>query len=376
MPVRVLHVVEAIGGGVARHVTDVVRYADGFEHEVALPVQRVGWTTDLEAEAAMRAAGAVVHRVEMRRLPAHPTNARAWLELRQLVRDRAPSIVHGHAAVGGALARLVSSPTPIRRIYTPHAIFPRWAALKTERMLGRRTHHLIAVSESERELAIRLRLVPADRIELIPNGITVEPPARSSRDLRGILDLRSDVPLVGFVGRLGPQKAPEVFVEACRRTAEHLPDVHFVLVGDGPLRQMVRRRVEESKIGHRLHLMAHVPAMEELMGQLDVAVLTSRYEGLPYVLIEAMRAGVPIVATDVIGNRDAVEHGVTGLLARPDDPDSISDAVRRLLTSPSTAAQFGRAGQARVRQYFDVRRMAQMLGELYQRSAAHVSGPA
>jgi glycosyltransferase involved in cell wall biosynthesis len=370
----VLHVVEAIVGGLARHVTDVVTFTEGVRHEVAMPRRRPGWPTDYGAEVAMREAGAVIHRVEMRRLPVHPVNSRAFIQLSGLIRARRPDVVHGHSAVGGALGRVAGSWVPAARVYTPNGVLTTRTAVGMERMLGRRTDQLIAVSESEAELVVRLKLVSPDRVTVIHNGVDLRSDKTSSaRDLRAEVGLSPDAPLVGFVGRLGHQKAPEIFVQACRVINARRPDIHFLIIGTGPLEASVAEAVARSGLGDRWHHLTSMPGIGRMMGQLDVLALPSRYEGLPYVALEAMREGTPVVATDVVGSRDVVADGSTGLLVPPEDPTALAAAVCRVMDDPGLRSALSHGGRAAAHSRFDVRQQAAAHLTLYRRLASQVS---
>lgn len=363
----VLHVVEALEAGVARHVVDVVRNTNGATHEVALPSKRVGWETDERAAAALVDAGARLHVVEMRRSPPRPENIRALLQLARLVRRLRPSVVHGHSSIGGALGRLASWGTPARRVYTPNGVNTSKPIVAVERRLGRLTDVLIAVSESEAAVVSRLGLVAPDRLQVVVNGIDVALPPPAP-DLRAQLGLSPDVPLVGSIGRLVPQKAPEEFVRACATVAVERPDTHFVHVGTGPLAGALDAAIAAHSLEHRFHALGPVAGAACLVGQLDVFVLTSRFEGCPYSALEAMRAGIPVVLTDVAGNRDVIEHGASGLLAP--DAAGVARAVTGLLADAAARRKIGEAGRERLRQRFDVRQMGEALSDLYTRLAA------
>src|SRR3954468_23088596 len=145
----VMHVLEALEGGTARHIVDVVRSVDGIEHHVAIPSIRVGGVTDHQAAERLRDAGATVHVVEMRRSPATVTNARAVATLRRIVLDTRAHIVHGHSSIGGVLARIVATATRRPCVYTPNGVATARTAILAERLLARRTARVIAVSTSE-----------------------------------------------------------------------------------------------------------------------------------------------------------------------------------------------------------------------------------
>jgi glycosyltransferase involved in cell wall biosynthesis len=365
MSIRVLHVVEAIEGGLARHVAQVVHHVPA-EHHVALPSQRIGGFTDSTAVATMVAAGAHLHLTAMRRSPANVRNAAAIARVRGLIRTLRPDVVHGHSSIGGAAARLAAVGTGIPRVYTPNGLLTSPGALAIERRLGRLTEAFVAVSESEAEFAERRRLAPPNRILVIPNGIELDDPGPPVIDLRARLGIDVCTPLVGTVSRLAHQKAPEVFVRACGRLAPAFPDTRFVLVGEGPLARLVAAEIAQTGLDGRMLHLRGVHGAPTLMGQFDVFVLASRYEGGPYAPLEAMRTGTPVVVTDVIGSRDTVEDGRSGLVVPPDDPDALAAAVARLLAEPDLRRRLAEGGRARLAHRFDVRRMADRLGILYQ----------
>ncbi len=356
----VLHVLEALSGGTSRHVVDLVQNLPHVRHVVAIPPARTGGVTDTRARAAMEAAGARVHVVDMRRLPFHPVNVRALLSLRRIVRDERPDVVHGHSSIGGALARC--APGRAARVYTPHGLTPGRAVQVVERLLGRRTSMLVLVSESERERAEELRLVPRARMTVIPNGIDLAGhPAPV--DLHGLLGLPPDVALVGSVARLSPQKAPEDFVRMCLLVARQRPDVTFVVVGDGPSAELVRRLA--APLEDRFRLLPVLAGAAGAMSSLSVFVMMSRYEGAPYAPLEAAQAGVPLVLTDVVGNREVLRDGESGVLVRQGDAAAAADAVLRLLEDPAWRDGLTAAMTDRLHVAFDVRAQGRAHADLY-----------
>jgi glycosyltransferase involved in cell wall biosynthesis len=365
MTLRVLHVVEAIEGGLARHVAQVVHHVPA-EHHVALPSERVGGFTDSTAVATMVAAGAHLHVTAMRRSPMNVRNAAAIARVRALIRTVRPDLLHGHSSIGGAAARLAAVGTGTARVYTPNGLLTSAGALAIERRLGRLTEAFVAVSETEAELAELRGLVPPDRIFVIPNGIELDDPGPPVIDLRARLGIDVSTPLIGTVSRLAHQKAPEVFVQACGRVAAAFPDARFVLVGEGPLARLVAAEIADTKLDGRMLHLPGVHGAPTLMRQFDVFVLASRYEGGPYAPLEAMRSGTPVVVTDVTGSRDTVEDGRSGLVVPPDDPDALAAAMGRLLANPDLRSRLAEGGRARLARRFDVRVMADSLCNLYQ----------
>jgi glycosyltransferase involved in cell wall biosynthesis len=379
----VLHVLEALEGGTARHVRDLVTHVDHVTHHVAVPPVRIGGVTDHAAVAAMTAAGAVVHRVDMRRAPASLTNVNAVARLRRLIGEIAPDVVHGHSSVGGALARLAASSSPGRtrpqRIYTPNGLYPGAPAAAIERALGALTDRLVAVSESEARVIAARGIVAEDRLVVIHNGIDLDGgdagvidlsdrgrPGVEAGSVRQQLGLDQVTPLIGFVGRLVSQKNPSLLVDAADLLEAENPEAHVVLIGDGPLAGEIRTRIAAGGRGYRVHLLGHVERAASAMSELDVLVLPSEYEGCPYSVLEAMRAGVPVVASDAVGNRDVVLHSRTGLLFPPADAASLAAAVSLVLGDPERRARLITAARERLALEFDVRTMVLATAALYR----------
>ena len=364
---RVLHALEAFAGGTERHLLDLVEHVDGVEHVIAVPSTHLGRST---AAAARRATerGAIVELVEMGRSPAPHRNAAAIGSMRALFRRYRPAIVHGHSSLGGAISRLAATGTGIPVVYTPNGISRMPWAVTVERYLGARTHRLIAVSEGEREFALRMRLARPDRITTIRNGISLTPPEPLRPRLRERLGIPRDALLVGCLGRLTWQKAPEIYVTACGIAARELPDAHFVLIGSGPHATRVQRNLAAARLGGRFHWLNTLPGAAAAFGELDLYVLPSRFEGGPYTPLEAMRALTPVILSDVAGNTGTIEDGVSGLLVPADDPLELARAMLELLDDPARRAAFAAAGADRLEALFDVRIMGEQTAQVYQQA--------
>ncbi len=198
---------------------------------------------------------------------------------------------------------------------------------------------------------------------MIPNGIRPEPPA--PRSLRSLLGVDEAATLVGTMGRVSHQKATSTFVAAGAALLRARPDVHLVLIGDGPERAAIEAQVRQAALGDRFHWLRELPGASAYLHDLAVFALPSRFEGLPFAALEAMRAGVPVVLSDAVGNRDVVEHGRSGLLVPFNQPAALTAAIGQVLDDPALAAALRQGAHARVQERFDVKAMAHALGELY-----------
>jgi glycosyltransferase involved in cell wall biosynthesis len=223
----------------------------------------------------------------------------------------------------------------------------RAAYVALERKLGRITDRFVAVSSGVAAEAVRRRIAPPDRIRVIPVSISAAPaggPGARAR-ARRLLGFPDHATLLGSVGRLDHQKAPGDFLRAVAALPRR---VQAVWIGGGPLRRQVEAERRRLGLQDRVRLLGERDDVGELLPGLDVFLMTSLYEGLPCALLEAMAAGVPVVATAVNGVPEAVVAGVTGLLAPPADPAACAHAVRHLLDHPADAERMAAAARQAV----------------------------
>jgi glycosyltransferase involved in cell wall biosynthesis len=167
------------------------------------------------------------------------------------------------------------------------------------------------------------------------------------------------------VGNLKPQKAPLDFVRVAASVVRAVPETRFLVAGDGPLRGRAERLAARLGVGHRLFLPGWIEDVPAVLDAADVAVLTSRHEGLPRAVVEALAAGVPVVATAVDGTPEVVRDGVNGLLAAPGDVEGLARAVVRLLREPGLRARFTTAATEGL-EAFDIDRMVREQEALYR----------
>lgn len=316
-------------------------------------------------------------------LPALGREIRPWRDLSvlfrliRLIRRIRPEILHTHTAKAGVVGRLAAWFTGVPVVvhtFHGHVFQGYFSPLKTrvfvglERWLAGRTDRILTVSETVRTDLLNLEIGTPERVRVIPLGLDLEPYLGCeclSGQLRLELGLSPDDFLVGIVARLVPIKAHEVFLEAAARLSRQWPRTRFLVVGDGECRPRLQRLAKQLSLADRVLFLGWRRDLHRVYADLDVVALTSKNEGLPVSLIEAMAAARPVVATRVGGVPDLVENGVTGLLVPRDDPESMAGAMGSLLQNPGRRKTMGQKGRARVQPAFGAQRLLRDMDRLY-----------
>jgi glycosyltransferase involved in cell wall biosynthesis len=330
-----------------------------------------------------RAAGLEVIVEPALRAPIDPRrDVTAARSLSALLRRRPFDVVHTHTAKAGALGRIAARRAGVPRVVHTYHGFPfhefqsrlrRAGYIAVERRLGRITDLALCVGTGVAVEAIRRGLIQPERIRTIGVAVPDRPsPVPEARVLaRRALGVPPDATVVGAVGRLTYQKAPEDFLAAMRelgrlrrRDGPGRADVVGVWVGDGELAERVGR-LTRSASGPRVVLAGERADIPDMLPAFDVFALTSRYEGLPTVVVEAMMCGIPVVATAVNAVGDVVVPGETGLLVPPGRPELLAAAVNYLLDSPEAAARMATTARERLGTRFNVTTLRESLVAAY-----------
>ncbi len=242
-------------------------------------------------------------------------------------------------------------------------------------VLARGGNVLLAVSERDRHRMIELERIPAECIEILPNGIVASSP--SGHDVRGELGLASDARLVGAIARLFPEKGNDELIRAMALLKpEQGGQLQCVIAGLGPEDKRLQALIDELDLADCVRLVGFRTDVPDLLRALDVAVLASKREGSPLAVMEYMAASAPIVATAVGGVPELIEDGVHGLLVRPGDPRALANAIGRLLDDRTLAARLGAAAAERQHATYDVEVVVRQLEDLYVRLFTDVCGTA
>lgn len=289
--------------------------------------------------------------------------------LRQLLDSRRFDVFHSHAGWGWEdrwalpLARAAQVPAVVLTHHLPfqlsHPLKAAWQRARTAH-----AHALIAVSDGLRESYLRVG-VPHTDFVTVPNGVHPRGVGPGRAQARAALDLGADDLVVMNTGRLTRMKGQRHLIEAAARLQAEFPTLKVVIVGDGDLRAELQRLAEQLGVSGSVVLTGHRSDARMLLDAADVFALPSRSEGMPLALMEAMDAGLPVVATRIVGSADVVADGETGLLVRRDDTEELTAALRRLLGDPSLRRTWGEAGRRRYHEEFTAEQMARRTWAVY-----------
>ncbi len=323
--------------------------------------------------------------VDALRRPIHPwRDARSYLAVKGILRRFRPEVVHTHSAKGGFLGRPAAFglgvPAVIHTVHgAPFHSYQNAAAraffIACERWAARRCHGMISVADAMTDLMVEARVAPRERFTTIYSGMEVEPflAADAHRErVRGELGFAPEHVVVGKIARLFHLKGHDDLVAAARRIVRRAPEVRFLLVGDGLLRERLEQQIAEAGLAAHFVFTGLVPPerIPELIAATDVLVHTSLREGLARVLPQALISGRPAVSYDVDGAREVVTSGETGILLPPRDVGGLVEGLVRLAGDAALRARLGEEGRRRCRDAFRHEHMTDQIRDYYARILA------
>ncbi len=300
---------------------------------------------------------------ELIRLPSPLRDRQAYRRLVTILQRENPDLLHTHSTKAGVLGRQAASRLGIKNVYTAHGwafaegipLLQRMAAFTVERALVKKTHKIITVSHYDERLALRLGHHAASRTVTIHNGIPDISYNRANRNTQ-------QVRLV-CVARFVRQKNHACLLEAVARLNGHFG---LQLVGEGPLIGNINRKLNRRTLREKVTLLPRCNDVIPVLSQADIFVLSSDWEGLPISVLEAMRAGLPVVATNVGGVSEAVVHGSNGLLVQRNDDTALAEMLETLTQDATEREAMGKAGRQRYMEHFTLDKMLRDTTRVYE----------
>ena len=320
-------------------------------------------------EAMLRQAGVAVTLIGKR----WKLDPLSYWRLRRLMKSLRPDIVHTWLFAANAYGRQAAYSAGVRHIVAGERCVDPWKGawqLAIDRALAKRTERIVTNSTGVKDFYVG-RGLPAEKFVIIPNGIdplTVDDPVTRAALLTE-LGLPPDARLIGAVGRLWPQKRVKDLIWAADLLKSTRDDAHLLIVGDGPQRWRLERYREQNQITDRVHFLGERDDVPRLMPHFDVLWLGSEYEGQSNAIMEAMAAGVPVIATDIPGNRDLVVPEITGYLVPLGERYEFARLTHALLGDEPLRRRLGDASRERILSEFTVEKMVERHVALYRELA-------
>lgn len=306
---------------------------------------------------------------------------KAFLSLRTLFKRIRPDVVHTHSSKPGVVGRIAAkiSGTPVV-MHTVHGfafpaargVFDKFLYYVMEWLGSRFCDGVVVLKDDDKFISVNDLRVSEKSVYLIPNGVDVEKYHPRSRDdrrelRRKLLGVGDDVVVVGMVGRLWRQKNPECLLKAFASLVDKAANqrVHLFFIGDGELRKELEVLIESFNLSDKITLLGWRTDVPDLLAALDIFVLPSRWEGLSLALLEASSCGLPVVATDIPGNRDAVIEGVDGMLFPMEDATALAERLSLLVASAELRDRLGNAGREKILKSYRLDSRVKKMADLY-----------
>jgi glycosyltransferase involved in cell wall biosynthesis len=293
----------------------------------------------------------------------------AWWPFYRLLRRERVDVLHAHKfgsnLWGTIVGRLARVPVIVAHEHTWSYEGQPLRRLADRAVIARWSSAFVAVSREDQRRMIEVEHIRPQDTLFIPNGIPA-PPAASGADVRAELGIAADVPVIGTVSVLRPQKALDVLLRASRILVEDFPGLRVLIAGEGDRREALEQLTDELGLGDTVMFLGVRTDVPDVLAALDVAVSSSDYEGSPLSVMEYMEAARPVVATRVGGIPDLIDDGEQGLVVEPQDPAGFAAAVAQLLRDPERARRMGERGRERRRTEFDIDVMVRRLEALYE----------
>jgi glycosyltransferase involved in cell wall biosynthesis len=346
-------------GGAQSHLNSLVEH---FGSEVVGVA--AGLDEDNSLEGVTQRVGVEFVPIDHLIQPLHPLqDMRAVSEIANVIRRLKPDLVHIHSSKAGIIGRLSAKLVGVPSVFTAHGwVFADGVSWKhklvgvpSELAFGRLADHIITVSEADHRLTVRYKITAPQRVTVVHNGIE-DTPHRVQSPSRG-----GEVRLV-MVARFAPPKDHDALLHAAKNLQGPW---RLLLIGDGPLRAQAERLAADLGIADRVEFLGSRSDVPQLLAGSDVFVLASNKEGLPISILEGMRAGLPVVATDVGGIPETVRDGQNGFLVPRGDPEALRVALQRLITDGSLRERFGQVSRKRYEVDFTAQRMFDQTREVY-----------
>ncbi len=359
--IRILHVAQA-AGGVDRYLQALLKYIDRDKYENILVCSQ-----DYN-EANYAGIVDFFEQVKMVREISFKDDLSATIEIRKMIKKYKPDIVYAHSSKAGVLGRFANIGFKNKCIYNPHG----WSFnmdcsekkknlyITIERISSIFCDQIVCISNAEYHSALQHKICKADKLQVIFNGIDIDQyrQNRIRRLTKQDIGIPDDSFVIGMVGRVSEQKAPDIFAKAAKLIKKVIPNSYFIIVGNGNLEDEIKKYVIENGLNNSFKITGWVENPMDYIQLFDEAMLLSRWEGFGLVLPEYMIARKPIIATNIDAIPDLINDGNNGLLVPVNDPEEVSKKALLLYQDKGLYNKLANNGEDIVYKKFDAKRVA------------------
>lgn len=372
--IRVLHIAATSTGGVGLNILLLARHMKKEDYDIS-----VAFAPGSPLDKDFIKEGIKLYPIKMNRSPYSLSNIIGFFQLLFLFKRERFDIVHTHTSVGGFLGRitawLMNIPVVLWSIHGWAFNYPYGSNLRRrffsaiEGFLDRFTDHYIAVSRNMKDIGVRSNITDQNKVSVIYHGIELQnyDAGNINASKRNELGLSKNIYIVGSIGRFEPQKAMDDFLKAAGIVRDEISNVKFLLVGDGPLRGQLEKLSVELGLEDDVFFTGWKENVKEYIACMDIFCMSSLWEALPFILLEAMALERPVISTDLAGIAEILENEKGGLLMPVADPEKMAAAICRLLEDHETRGKMGRHNREKMEKVFSVSNMISQYEDLYRK---------
>lgn len=368
--IKVLHITQAVIGGTLEYIKLFFTNIDKEKFDVELACPSYGPMKD-----EIEALGFKVYVINMQREINLISDFKAYKELKALIKQVKPDIVHLHSSKAGVIGRFAAYKNKIPNIYNPHGWSfamdvsnkKKMAYSLIERICSKYCNYIINISDDEQKLAIKYKISSEEKMKVIYNGIDVNKykVVYDRKKVLNELNIPEDSFVIGMVGRITRQKSPETFVNIAYKLKDKIKNSYFILVGDGELRSEIDELVNKLNISNRVRITGWTNSVNKYISVFNIGMLTSKWEGFGLALTEYMAAQKPVVASDVGGIKNVVINDFNGILVNPKDVNGFCDAIIKIRHDSKIRERYIKNGALIVNKKFNISRVVYEHEKLY-----------
>jgi glycosyltransferase involved in cell wall biosynthesis len=360
--------VEGTGGGAESIVLRTAALADKAKLNITLCCMRRAGDNQFNLDRLAADSGIDYQEV----IVTSPFDSQVFPKIRKIVRSRKADIIHAHGYKAAYFAYRIAHSSGVKPVstlhgWTGHSIRERFLYYPGEKLIVRTFPRIIAVSSQIRDTIVSWGCKP-EKVQVVLNGIdpdAFEPDAATRSAMRNSLGIASDDIVLGGVGRLERQKRFDILLETLHRLLPRVPKIKLFIVGEGSLGDSLKKQIRQLGLGDRCQLLGYRSDIRQVYQAFDILVQSSDYEGTPTVVVEAMALRLPIVATDVGGTKELIEHNLHALVVPAGNPRELASAIERTINDKEATAIRVSAARKRVENELSFNRRLRHIENIY-----------